>query len=840
MRSNNYKSIRKHAGLAVSVLLMASGAAFAQQTVNLSVGPATAAQPDGTAVPMWGYTCGTAVALSTATCTALNPAVQTFNTNPATPVASVGSLWSPVVITVPTGQDLTISLTNSLTFAGGNIPTSLVIVGQLGGGLGTTATSTASPNHTNAQPLTWPIAGDAAGAPLTGVGTPPVQGNRVQSFSTEVAVGTPASLCWGLTCTAPSPALKPGTYLIESGTHPSIQGPMGLYWILVVTTAPSGTAAGTAYGTVGAATAVTYNADLPLLLSEIDPVQNLAVSKAVGTAGFNETNVWSGLYGGCGNPVNANGTANAAYQTCHQTALNYTPLYYLINGRAFDKTNSSASLFAAAPGSTSAPVTGTVLVRLVNAGLRMHVPSIVGAATGGNATAVPAVPAVSGFSLIAEDGNVLPGVPRVQSEVFMPAGKTNDVMINVPTATTALPIYDRELSLSANSIARDAGMLAYICVNGTALPTTGAFATPTATANPDSYFVVGTNTLVVSDLAKGVLANDVNVFGVQVQGTVPGLTMNTNGTFTYSGSPTTFTYCGNGQTTGAACATVTLAACTGTCQGSGITMNPITFTANGTFLKIQPPGILAVDKDNAGYPLTVNNAASVTGVGTTTLSVDPNGGFSASVASCAPAAPATTCPTTFTYQAQNSQGTVSSGTATVTVNFAPATGLAVTVLDGKDVLAAKTNPGITPTVITDYRWVIEEDRTFYVDPNCTTNPPAAGCPGATTPGVATTGIVPTFGTNFHTSYMPLIAAGCTGQLSCEGGQTIFNPATGTHDPAVCDVGNGVCRPDPNVVAGVGSGFAPHSPSEVRLDPSKRYYLTVFPGDAGNPFANANL
>ena len=34
--------------------------------------------------------------------------------------------------------------------------------------------------------------------------------------------------------------LQPGTYLIESGTHPSIQGPMGLYGMLVVTTAPVG------------------------------------------------------------------------------------------------------------------------------------------------------------------------------------------------------------------------------------------------------------------------------------------------------------------------------------------------------------------------------------------------------------------------------------------------------------------------------------------------------------------------------------------------------------------------------------------------------------------------
>src|SRR2546429_5634232 len=156
----------------------------------------------------------------------------------------------------------------------------------------------------------------------------------------------------------------------------------------------------------------------------------------------------------------------------------------------------------------------------------------------------------------------------------------------------------------------------------------------------------------------------------------------------------------------------------------------------------------------------------------------------------------------------------------VTITFAPATGLAVTVLDGKDVLAAKTDPTITPSVITDYRWIIEEDRTFYVNPNCTTNPPAAGCPGATTAGLGTTGIVPTFGTNFHTSYMPLIAAGCTGQLSCEGGQMIFNPATGTHDPAVCDVGNGVCRPHTRR-----NGLPPPFPPQGQLGPTQPHHPT---------------
>src|SRR6266550_8451506 len=217
MRTNNFKAILKAALRVVCILPFAAAAAFGQQqTVNLTAAPTSLTLPDGTAVPMWGYFCGTAAAGATATCGPLNPASVST-------VAGVPSTWSPVVITVPTGQGLTISLTNSLSFAGGSIPTSLVIVGQLGGGLGTPGGFTAAPDHTNAQPLTWPIADPGT------TGTPPAQGPRVQSFSTEVPAGGTTALTWA--------ALRPGTYLIESGTHPSIQGPMGLYGILVVTTA---------------------------------------------------------------------------------------------------------------------------------------------------------------------------------------------------------------------------------------------------------------------------------------------------------------------------------------------------------------------------------------------------------------------------------------------------------------------------------------------------------------------------------------------------------------------------------------------------------------------------
>jgi hypothetical protein len=804
MRIKYLKTTLKTAVLVAAALLLGTGTLKAQQQVNLTAGPTSLTMPDGSIIPMWGYSCGAAASGSTATCAALN-------------TAAAGN-WSPVVITVPTGQSLQINLTNNLSFTpassttANTVPTSLVIVGQVGGGLGdvTQRTTTAAPDHTNSQPVTWPIAGDAPGTGLTGVGTPPTQGPRVQSFSTEVAAGATTALTW----TAPAP----GTYLIESGTHPSIQGPMGLYGILVVTAAPSGSTAGTAYP------GVSYNADVPLVLSEIDPVQNNAVSAAVTTAGFSETKVWSGQPGQCGNPASPVGVIN----TCYPPAVNYTPLYYLINGVAFNKTSASTSLFSATPGTTATPVTGSVLVRMVNAGLRMHVPTIVGTLT----TPPPTTTAVPGFSLIAEDGNPLPGTPRVQSEVFMAAGKTYDVMINVPTAGgTALPIFDRELSLSGGGSARDAGMLAYIGVNGAGLPTLPSSATG-AVANPDSYSsVIAGQTLTVYDPSKGVIANDINVYGVKVltapaQGT---LTLNADGTFKYvpnSGwtSPDTFVYQANGN---GPTATVTLAAAAIESAG-GIGMGNITYNSKlATYLKIAPPGILSVDKDGAGYPLTVN-ATSVTPGAGLTLSVDPNGGFNASVSAAGTY--------TFSYKAQNSQGTVSTSAATVTLVFPTANGPTVTVLDGATKDAA--NP------IKDYRWIIEEDRTFYVDPNNTTNTCAQGasCP-----------IVPTFGTNFHTSYMPLVATGCvgpSGAVACETGQSMLDtgtpctslspnvpagcsPTAGQHIPAVCDVGNGVCRPDTT-----GNGETAVDPSQVHLDPTKRYYISVLPGDAAGSFENA--
>src|ERR1700676_3025720 len=180
MRFNNtFKAMLITSGLAASVLLLTSGAANAQ--VALTAQASTATLPDGQTVPMWGFACGTAATTTGApTCASLNPLA--------------GRAWAPPVITVQTGTPLQIILTNSLP-----VPTSLVIVGQLGGGLGSGGTTVASPAHAGQTIATWPTAGTAT-VPFT----PPAQGKRVQSFATEVAAGTTSStLTWS--------SLKPGT-----------------------------------------------------------------------------------------------------------------------------------------------------------------------------------------------------------------------------------------------------------------------------------------------------------------------------------------------------------------------------------------------------------------------------------------------------------------------------------------------------------------------------------------------------------------------------------------------------------------------------------------------------
>src|SRR5207237_10058618 len=99
MRAHSSKTVLVRAGFVASILLASAGA-FAQSTVALTAQRVTATLPDGQIVPMWGYSCG-AVSGTGVSCTGLNPAAPT-------------GAWPPPLITAPSTQPLTTTLTNRL------------------------------------------------------------------------------------------------------------------------------------------------------------------------------------------------------------------------------------------------------------------------------------------------------------------------------------------------------------------------------------------------------------------------------------------------------------------------------------------------------------------------------------------------------------------------------------------------------------------------------------------------------------------------------------------------------------------------------------------------------
>ena len=160
-----------------------------------------------------------------------------------------------------------------------------------------------------------------------------------------------------------------------------------------------------------------------------------------------------------------------------------------------------------------------------------------------------------------------------------------------------LPVYDRELSLSATRLRATPACWptsASMARGCPPLQQCGA-----AQANPDTYnSVVPGQTLTVSDPAKGVIANDINVYGVQVL-TAPThgtLTLNADGTFTYVPDQHWTV-----QTRSRIAATAQHRASMryrdsgcGTHRGwTAASRSTITYTSNvATHLKIEPPGIL--------------------------------------------------------------------------------------------------------------------------------------------------------------------------------------------------------------------------------------------------------
>ncbi len=192
---------------------------------------------------------------------------------------------------------------------------------------------------------------------------------RVRSFTHETLPAATGIYAWS--------NLKPGTFLYSSGTHPAVQVQMGLYGAVT-----HDAQTGEAYA------GISYDSEVSLLYSEIDPALHAAVA--------------GGTYG------------TASYPS----TINYAPKYFLVNGAPF--VPGDAPLPAGTAGSNT-------LVRLLNAGLEDHAMVLQG----------------QHMTLVAEDGNVYP-FPRVQHTVLMAAGKTKDAIFT-PAANGTYPVYDRRL-----------------------------------------------------------------------------------------------------------------------------------------------------------------------------------------------------------------------------------------------------------------------------------------------------------------------------------------------------------------------------------------------------------
>ncbi len=327
--------------------------AFAAEIpVTLEAREGTLTMPDGAMVPVWG--------------------LARTGAQPFSPVPVISALE---------GDTLTISLANYLPE-----PTSLVINGQ-------------SPSEGGAMTPVF-LGPDSLGR------------QRVRSFTHEAAAYDAGTATPGTDTYAWAP-LKPGTYLIQSGTHPGVQIPMGLYAVLRVDAAQ-----GVAYQTP---VPRSYAKEAILLFSEIDPALNAAVS--------------SGTYGGVDYP-----TALAA---------GYAPQYFLLNGSPWSPSKSPLATylpydpaFAGVNGAPAAVAPGEVtLLRILNAGLRSRVPVLQGPE----------------LDLVAEDGHSYSFAEKRQA-VELPAAKTIDALFTAPTTPGYLPVYDRMLGLAGG------GMFGYLTV----------------------------------------------------------------------------------------------------------------------------------------------------------------------------------------------------------------------------------------------------------------------------------------------------------------------------------------------------------------------------------------
>jgi FtsP/CotA-like multicopper oxidase with cupredoxin domain len=567
MHTNSSRLDRASAALLIAGAL---GAAPAQAVEYwLQAGATTLA-----GVPMWGYAlCGSG------------------STQPPSCAGTI-SVPGPALV-VPPGQALIVHLTNTLAQ-----PTSLVIAGQI------------------KQEALLPVWFEPGTPTTTYSGSRPA-GNtsaRVRSFDKEAAAGGgSATYTWA--------AIKPGTYLYSSGTHPQVQVQMGLYGAL---TKDAGVGQ-VAYNQD--ATNVVYNSQATLVYSEVDPALHAAVA--------------AGTYGGSGP---------------HST-LEYRPTYFLINGKPYPDP-SLAPFITVAPGQA-------LLLRLLNAGLKTHVPTLNG----------------QYWRVVAEDGNPVPWLanPRQQYTAFLPAGKTVDVLVRPANPSTADPlryaIFDSR-HFDATNGAPGGGMLAKFDVAPSVI------APPVFDSFPSTAATVGVGYQYLAH-ATATAGNPVQYALVTPPVPPAGMTIN-NGSGLLTWTPASATPSSVAVTVRA---TDTVAALTSNqsfsiaVSAAPSTLNhapvaaansyaAVAHAAGGGAQVVAAPGVLANDSDVDGNALT---AVCVSGACTGTsprIALNANGGFTLT---------SSTSLTTvsFAYRAQDNGSPVMSSantsvSVTMVANRAPA------------------------------------------------------------------------------------------------------------------------------------------------------------------------
>lgn len=515
-------------------------------------------------------------------------------------------------------------------------------------------------------------------------GSPVVIGGRIRSQAPEAPPNGSQSYSFS--------SLKPGTFLYQSGSHQAVQVQMGLYGALSLDAA-----AGLAY------TAVPYGSETVLLLSEVDVALHQAVS--------------SGTYGTSAGPT---------------STIDYAPSLFLINGESYRP--DLAALGAGAAGSRS-------LLRLLNAGQESHVIAL--APPTRDTLPSGATPDDTKLFIVAEDGNRYSD-GRAQATLLLPAGKTHDVIWTPPAGGT-YAVYDRALRLEAADQAAG-GMLAQLKVADSAA------ATPTVPSAPDTFATSEDTPLVIA--APGVLANDgapagavAELYSVPAAGT---LVLSNSGNFVYTplanfAGIDAFWYRARSGSDVSAPTPVTIRVAAVNDPPSALPLS-LAVTAGGT--RAVNRGAVDPDGDALAFYITQlpDPAHGFLRVGSQTLTAANLYGGSSQLA--IPGGKLSYVATTtgagtdlFQFLVRDAAQASPAAAVNVTVDAAPTEAVTGTELALQVLGVDPRTPGAAPVQVTDFRWTLEEDRTYDVQPG--------------------TLDAETLSVGFHRSYMPVLQSGDT-------------------------------------------------------------------------------